>query len=773
MKISANNIFFALGAMAMLASCGENSWNDKLDGFEAGVNYDAAIEGEFTMSDADYKAVASNSTNKALAESAGAANALKAVGNNSLFSAEIPAKEYLPAFLASSNAPYFLASEGSKVNVTFNETGVTDPIIAKIAGAEKYTVSKADYVNAWGSETDFISGFAPMTPADAKLPAILKEAYPNAAAGEFAIVSYNESTANPIFISDSDADEFIGGTFFLVADGANGAGPLASKNYGYLAKVDMSVSNGTVNASEINAFTFIPTAGGYYIKDSYNRFLYQQGTYNSFNFSATLPESGAVWTVDVASNGQATITNTEVGKWIQYDGGYGSWGSYADAKGSLPVLYKAPDPKFYLVTEDGHGAGPLASNKTYGYLASVDMNVENGIVVSPDPSNAFTFELTKGGYYIKDSYGRFVYQTGTYNSFNVSEEEPESGAVWSLTFDATGAVTLTNSETAKWIQYDGGYNSWGSYAEAKGALPKLYNAASSEATPAARPAKVVAGTPVTSAMTAVYEFDGSKWVQAENVIALNAADYEAMGFDNNKLDDASFYLPIFVKNNLPYAAEGDQVAVEYNNGACSVLVYDGQNWTINNNDLQTKTAQFVKKDGKWNFVKYVGKAYFNYTTELILDRQYLLVAEGICAIPTAASKNYGYMYTAPIKITGNVIEEKNEVNAFTFASSAIVGDKEYKLGEGQFFIVDSNGRYSYMSGTYTSFNLADAPAVSDGSIDPSYIFTATCNGEGLWTIKNVGSGKWIQYSSGYSSWGCYDAEQANSFLPSLYMLAAE
>ncbi|MDE6379925.1 MAG: hypothetical protein K2L11_05585, partial [Muribaculaceae bacterium] len=200
-------------------------------------------------------------------------------------------------------------------------------------------------------------------------------------------------------------------------------------------------------------------------------------------------------------------------------------------------------------------------------------------------------------------------------------------------------------------------------------------------------------------------------------------------------------------------------------------VYDGQTWAINNNDLQTKTAQFLKKDGKWNFVKYVGKAYFNFTTELILDRQYLFVAEGICAIPTAASKNYGYMYTAPVKITGDVIEEKNEVNAFTFASSATVGDQTYRLGEGQFLIVDSNGRYSYMSGTYTSFNLSDAPAVTDGAIDPSYIFTATCDGEGLWTVKNVGNGKWIQYSAGYSSWGCYDVE--SGVLPALYILAAE
>lgn len=771
MKISVNNIFFALGATAILASCGENSWNDNLDGFEAGANYNSPIEGEFTMSGTDYNAVASNSTNKSLAEAAGLSNALKAVGNNGLFSAEIPAKEYLPAFLASSSAPFFLASEGSKVNVTYLETGVTDPIIAQVAGAYSYTVSKDDYISVWGSDKDYINGFAPMTPADSKLPSILKNALPDATVGELAIVTYNESTANPIFISDSEVEEFAGGTFFLVADGANGAGPLPSnKGYGYLPLVEMVVSDGSVNASEVNAFTFIPTENGYYIKDVYGRYLYQSGTYNSFNVSATLPETGAVWTVEVASNGQATITNTEVGKWIQYDGNYSSWGSYAEAKGSLPVLYKAPSPKYYLVTEDGHGAGPLAENKGYGYLASIDMTVENGIVSDGDPANAFTFEVTKGGYYIIDSYGRYLYQAGTYNSFNVSAELPETGAVWTLTEDANGLVTITNTEVGKWIQYDGSYNSWGSYAEEKGILPKMYNAALT-AEPATRPAaRIVAGTPVTSSVNAIYKFDGSKWAPAEGVTALCADDYAAMGFSNNKLDNADVYLPLFLKANITYAVEGDTMAVVYNGKSCSVLVYDGQSWTINNNDLQTKTAQFVKNGNDWKFVKYVGKAYFNYTTELILDRQYLLVAEGICAIPTAASKNYGYMYTEAVNIVNGVIEQKNEVNAFTFASSAVVGDKEYKLGEGQFFIVDSNGRYSYMSGTYTSFNLADAPVVADGAVDPAYVFTATCEG-GLWTIKNVGNGKWIQYSASYSSWGCYDTESGT--LPELYMLAAE
>ena len=757
----------------MLASCGENAWNDHLDGFESGVNYNKALEGEFTMSAADYNAVASNATNKELAEAAGTGKALKAVGSNALFSAEIPAKEYLPAYLASSSAPYFLAPEGSKVNVTYQETGVTAPIIAEIAGAVKYTVSKDDYVTVWGSDKDYIDAFAPMTPAENKIPSLLKNAYPDAAAGTYAIVNYNESATNPIFISDSEAEEFTGGIFFMVADGSNGAGPLTTdKTYGYLPQVGMSVADGGVDAGGINAFTFVKSANGFLIKDAYGRYLYQSGTYNSFNLSVTLPESGAEWTVDVAANGQAKITNTAVGKWIQFDSKYTSWGSYDADKGSLPVLYKAQKLEYFLVTADGHGAGPVAADKKYGYLASVDMTVENGIVTTPNPENVFTFELTDGGYYIKDSFGRYMYQAGTFNSFNVSETIPESGAVWTVTEDASGKVTITNTEVGKWIQFDGGYNSWGSYAEEKGALPGLYNAAATAAPAANRPAKVVAGTPVTASKTAVFTLDGSKWEAASDVVALDAADYAAMGFSNGKLENPDTYLPLYLKANMPYAVAGDEMAVVYNNTACSMCIYDGQNWTVNNNDLQTKTAQFVKKNGAWSFVKYVGKAYFNLTEELILDRPYMMVAEGICAIPLATSKNYGYLNTEAVVDVNGVIEQKNEANAFTFASQFTSEDgATYKTPEGTFLIMDSNGRYLYMSGTFDSFNVNATPEVKDGAISAAYTFSAEHNGSGVWTIKNAGNGKWIQYSANYSSWGCYDTEKG--VLPSLYMLAGE
>ncbi|MDE6631419.1 MAG: hypothetical protein K2K23_00305, partial [Muribaculaceae bacterium] len=639
-----------------------------------------------------------------------------------------------------------------------------------------------DYKTAWGSEVDFINAFAPMTPASNKLPGILKDVISDASAGSYAIVRYNESATNPIFLSNSGSEPevpaFEGGTFYLVADGSKGAGAIASnKNYGYLPVEDMTVADGTVNASEINAFTFIPTDGGYYIKDVYGRYLYQKGTYNNFNLAIDLStiqeeEGYPVWTVEVGSNGQATITNIAVGKWIQYDGSYNSWGSYNEAKGSLPVLYKAPSPKYYLVTEDGHGAGPVADNKTYGYLASIDMTVENGAVVAPDPANAFTFEVTNGGFYIIDSYGRYLYQDETHTSFNVSDAIPEEGAVWSLSTDVNGLVKILNVDRSKFVQYDSNYNSWGSYAEDKGALPKMYNAALSAAAAARPAARIVAGTPVTEGMNAVYYFDGTNWEVASGVMALNPADYTAMGVDNAKLTAPETMIPLYLKNKLIYAQDGDEMIVVYNYNKTALFVYDGANWTMNNNGLENVVGKYTKKGDAWSFTKYVGKATFDLFNEdqITLDRNYLFVAGNICGTVIPSSDTYGYINAYNVSIADGTIVIPTDAYAYTFASSATVDDVKYNVPEGTFLMKDSNNRYLYMRGTYTSFNVQDNPNIEDGSIAKSFLWTASKDADGNWTIKNVDNSKTWAYSTKYTSFGAYDSLSDVDVLPVLYMM---
>ena len=54
------NGFLALGAVALLAGCEENDWNDKLDGFEVpqpGMNVESL---NYTLTPADYTKISGN-----------------------------------------------------------------------------------------------------------------------------------------------------------------------------------------------------------------------------------------------------------------------------------------------------------------------------------------------------------------------------------------------------------------------------------------------------------------------------------------------------------------------------------------------------------------------------------------------------------------------------------------------------------------------------------------------------------------------------------------
>lgn len=770
------NTLLAGAATVALASCGENTWNDHfLNGFEGGVNYDKAVTGSYSLTTDDYKAISDLMVAKATTDEEKAQ--AKAIATNCYFdkNSAFPASVALPSFMQTASFPYYLASNGSQADVAYAEADAVPGELAAISGAEEYTLSSNDYKNAWGSDEDYINAFAPMTSAANKLPGILKNAFPDASEGAYAIVRYNESETNPIFISNSDAEEFIGGAFYIVADGTKCASALAaSYTYGYLPTVDVTVTDGSVNTDAANAFYFVAADGGYYLKDVYGRYLYQSGTYNSFNVSATAPESGAVWTVDVASNGRATVTNVATGKFLQYDASHNNWAAYAEESGSLPLLFKAPAPKFYLVTEDGHGAAPIASDKKYGYLVSEAMTVTDGIV-DTDPANAFTFETVKGGYNIKDSYGRYLYQSGTYNSFNLSEEMPESGALWTVAYDENGFATITNTEVGKWIQYDTKYDSWGSYDSQSGLLPKMYNAALKAQAPANRPAKVVAGTPVTQGINAVYYFDGNAWSVADGVSALNPADYTAMGVDNDKLTSPEVYIPLYLKNKLQYAIAGDRQIVVYNYNKADLFVFDGADWTLNNNGLENVVGRYTKSDNTWSFTKYIGKATFNVFKEdqIMLDRSYLLVYGSICATPLDKSSNYGYLAVASVEVKDGTIVLPSDANAFTFASKATVDGTEYSAPDGMFFLVDSNGRYYYYDGSHASSQVSDKPTITDGNVAPGFCWSAKNDGDGNWIFESDygdGNVRWLVYSSSYNNFAIYSTITENDHYPALYLM---
>lgn len=195
-KLSGALLFLAIAGA--LTACDENSWNDKLPGYEEIEDqpFENKQSIEYTLTEADYKAIASNSTNVALAGEN--KDALSAVGTKLAFSPTIPAADYVPAFLASTGFPYFTLTDGSSVRLTYNVTADPAPEALAAQGAQTYTVSAANYEeDVWGSD-DFVTAFAPSCPASKFIPSLLSD-YVDPAKQPYCVVTYNQTATEPVF----------------------------------------------------------------------------------------------------------------------------------------------------------------------------------------------------------------------------------------------------------------------------------------------------------------------------------------------------------------------------------------------------------------------------------------------------------------------------------------------------------------------------------------------------------------------------------------------
>lgn len=164
--------------------------------------------------------------------------------------------------------------------------------------------------------------------------------------------SYNYTLAKEIVSGQSYAI-FASDTIALCQSG---------KNFGYLYGEEVKVAENAFTAGANAAFTFTAVDGGYTIQDSEGRYVYMKGTYNSFNYAATLEEAseGAVWSVEIAEDGTATIVNVAKEKTVMFGLGYHSFGAYPEAN-SFRVM-----PSLYLKGEPVSGISAVEIEQTNG-----------------------------------------------------------------------------------------------------------------------------------------------------------------------------------------------------------------------------------------------------------------------------------------------------------------------------------------------------------------------------------------------------------------------
>lgn len=524
MKKHIYSALVACGCIALFGSCDENSWNDnELDGFEVpGVTEVQTVE--YTLTDADYASIASNNTNKTMAEDAGVSAALKAVGTKFCFSEQIAARDYVPAFLSSTAFPNFTLDNGSAVKLTYKTSQALPEEISAIEAAKTYIVSNSDYQEVWGSENDYVNAFAPSHTAASELPAVLKAAYPDAADGDYVLVTYNVSATDPVFNAapDTEVPEFT-----------------MSNVISTLAAGDDCTVNGVVSAMCVQGFILTDASGSI--------FVYRGGSFGSNDYEGLKIGDQIVLSGTVGSRNKS----------VQIESG-----ATFDVAGSQEVTYPAAEA-FTAEKMTEIIARQNDATAIYGTMTGT-------VKVSGNNINIIVDETIKA-------------QGSPYGATDAQKAMLADGAKVTIT---GYLINVAGSRYCNMVMTD----------------IKVAGAAAS----AASLSRAVEVASVSE--SAVYAFNGTKWLPVTDAVALGHADYQAMGqrYDNQSGDSPEQYLPVFLKQKYPYAAEGDArfvVYLYYNSTTsvrCDQYLYNGSEWTLNDG-VVTETAQFVKTQGKWMY----------------------------------------------------------------------------------------------------------------------------------------------------------------------------
>jgi len=189
----------ALSLACAATACDENAWNDKLDGWDDFENQPITEvkSVEYTLTDANYGSIANLDANKALAGAEGK-DALANVGSLKRFSKEAPASVYVPAFLSTSDFPYFTLTNGSSVKLTYRVAENEPETYLAAANAQSISVNKAFYQEeVWASE-NYVEAFAPSKKPSDYLPLFVSDEV-DPANGSVVVVSYKMATQEPVF----------------------------------------------------------------------------------------------------------------------------------------------------------------------------------------------------------------------------------------------------------------------------------------------------------------------------------------------------------------------------------------------------------------------------------------------------------------------------------------------------------------------------------------------------------------------------------------------
>lgn len=625
-------IFASIALLALLTAC-DDHYDDQFN-INPGITDVKDIA--MTLETSDYGSISKLTANQELAlskdpEGKTFVKALEAVGTNHYFTEEAPAEDYVPAYLKSK---YPNADAGSKFVVTYKLFSPSD-YMDDFKKLSTYDLTEEDYKTVWG-ESVKASFLSPSTLK--KIPALLTAAVSNPTDGEMKVVNYAYSNLEPssgeelatVYQLTKTLDQE-GGRYVIAAKGKDGKyypfGKLDKDSYsfGYMNPAPIAVGENNVISTEDGSgwvITIAKSANGYTMLNPLEKYIYQQGTYNSFNVSSKLPDEGAEWAFKSNGDGTFAVSNVEKGKTIKltYTNSKFSFGSYpADmfegkvywtetvaendggfkvhnvSDGGAPGAIWTYDSKYKYWKATGYIKGNNYATESYLISPEIDLTAANNPQLSFDAALNYLkgadASAVLGVKVSKDYTGD--YATATWEDVEVPNWP--AGNSWDMV--NTGGIDLSEFKGKK-IHFALKYTSTakgGTTWEMNNFLVEekndywdvsLYKEILDNDIVETRSLAATRATTISPTASALYVYDGENktWkpytLKEAKLLVAEPALYESLGADMIEKPEA--VLPTYLKQKYPYAAVGDMVAVVYNKKADTPVVAEytlGEDWT--------------------------------------------------------------------------------------------------------------------------------------------------------------------------------------------------
>ena len=192
-RIMKKSILVSFAMLTLFASCNDD-YSDKFDIPE----FQNVKNDTITLSDDDYKKIATLSANKELAQSMDPegksyVKVLEALENNKYFADREHANLFLPAFI---NNKYPFLDSFSKVLVHYKEYADLPAYLTALNSAADYQLTEADYRTVWADQ-GIVSFLSPSTLN--QIPELLKAAKKDAKKDDVVMVKYAYSDTEPSF----------------------------------------------------------------------------------------------------------------------------------------------------------------------------------------------------------------------------------------------------------------------------------------------------------------------------------------------------------------------------------------------------------------------------------------------------------------------------------------------------------------------------------------------------------------------------------------------